>query len=311
MADDLQKRLTIVVPVYNRAGTVQRTLRSIERQQLDQATIILVDNASTDDTMAVLQQWKTAVDGRLDVVVAQEAKPGAAAARNRGLALTDTGWVMFFDSDDEMRPGLIADLMEAIDHSDAQVVGWEIDQQLPDGMRHIGRFTTVNPLYNHLVHGILSTQRFAALTALARKAGGWDDSVMGWNDLEFGLRILLQRPSMAQLPGVRVTTHFTPASITGSRYSTDPGKWEHSLDCCATALDKAGLPTQWVDVRRIILAATYRSEGARADARRLRRSVYRHNRLWSRWLMRLLYTKHRLIPRGTGRFASLFLGKTL
>lgn len=97
--------LTVVIPVYNRANLVKDTLQSLADQTLQVFDVVLVDNNSTDNSLAVLQQWAdehSSHDRRITVL--SEAKRGACAARNRGASEVKTPWVMFFDSDDLMDP---------------------------------------------------------------------------------------------------------------------------------------------------------------------------------------------------------------
>lgn len=54
----MEYELTIVIPVYNRAGIVGRTLESVQRQTLRPLRVVLVDNNSTDATPEVLRAWK-------------------------------------------------------------------------------------------------------------------------------------------------------------------------------------------------------------------------------------------------------------
>ncbi|MDE6528594.1 MAG: glycosyltransferase family 2 protein, partial [Muribaculaceae bacterium] len=97
--------ITIVVPVYNRAGIVERTLESIRQQSHRPLSVVLVDNNSTDNTPHVLRKWKSEVEAPdMQVTIVDEPVAGAPAARNRGLGLTTTPYVMFFDSDDIMTP---------------------------------------------------------------------------------------------------------------------------------------------------------------------------------------------------------------
>lgn len=303
------KLLTVVIPVYNRAGIVNRTLASVHSQNLDDTAIILVDNNSTDGTNGLLASWRDSMRqaGR-DVTLLSESRSGAAAARNRGLNASESPWVMFFDSDDEMTPGHIEGVVGCIrKFPGADIIGWEISQQLPSGKRHKGRFETRKPIWNHLMHGTLSTQRYAARTALLMEAGAWNPEMRGWDDYELGVRLLARQPHMVKLKGERVVTHFLAESITGNRFSDDPQKWEQALDAVDATLMSAGSPTIWTDVRRAILAGRYRREGARSEARRLMNgTLLRHNGAWSRIALRLIATKERILPVGTTTFARLF-----
>lgn len=307
------KKLTIVVPVFNRAGIVVRTLQSIASQdRIEEARLILVDNNSTDNSRDVMEKWiESTAPSRLDVVLTDEPTPGAAAARNRGLDLTETEWIMFFDSDDVMDQGHISNILTAIDRDDADIVGWPLRQQLPSGKWHSARFSDKNVVWNHLAHGILSTQRYAARTKLVVDCGKWDPTVRGWNDLEIGLRLALMPSRVKKISDTPCgTIYFTEESITGRRFSSDPDKWEHSLDLCEKSLAGAGKPTIWVDVRRVILAAFYKREGDIGDARRLLSDVLARHKRIDRAKLRMIYRKHRLVTIGTITFARLFFSRT-
>ena len=78
--------LTIVIPVYNRQDIVNRTLISVASQTARPLNVILVDNNSTDNTLATLSQWKSLVESDdFQITILTETQTGAAAARNCGL----------------------------------------------------------------------------------------------------------------------------------------------------------------------------------------------------------------------------------
>lgn len=303
------KQLAIVIPVHNRAGIVGRTLASIASQKhIEKTRIILVDNNSTDSTADELRRWARA-HGQLDVALLSEPKPGACAARNRGLAESDCEWTMFFDSDDEMLPGLIETLLTSVAASpSAELIGWDVSLQLPDGSRRTATFSLRQPLRNHLIHSLLSTQRYAARTALFRRAGGWDEGLSCWNDYELGVRLLLLRPEMRKLKtsGLMVRLNFTPDSITGQRLTDRAEERFRSLKACRRHLaDSAAVG--WIDFRRAIFAAQCRREGRRDIALNEMRKLLADNGPWRRLLFRAIYAKHRLYPRGSHYLAMPFL----
>lgn len=270
---DRSNILTLVIPVFNRADIIMRTLDSVAAQTAaDRVEIIIVDNNSSDNSIAVIQKW-IKDNPSLNVRTAVQKKKGATAARNLGLDMTVTPWVMFFDSDDVMNPGHIESILDAIgDNPDAELIGWEVDQQLPSRKRNIGRFTTYNPIENHLIHTILATQRYTVRTDLIRSVGGWNEDVEGWNDYELGVRLLLMKPRMVKIEteNPNVIIYFTEESITGNNFSGNPPKWEHALELIENYLAKdAPVYLHWIEYRRAILAAEYRKEGDKENARRL------------------------------------------
>ena len=91
-------RISVVIPCYNCAGTIGRTLESIFRQSRPPDELVTVDDGSTDDTLKILKQFS----GRITV----ESRPnsGVSATRNRGVELAGCEWIAFCDSDDLWHP---------------------------------------------------------------------------------------------------------------------------------------------------------------------------------------------------------------
>lgn len=255
--------ITIVIPVHNRASLVGETLASVEAQTFRPLRLIVVDNASTDGTLSLLTRWKEehrTADFTVDIL--SEPRPGAAAARNRGLAEVTSPYTMFFDSDDIMAPGHVARAMEGFSSpSSPDVVGWDCHEINLDGTSRVIPFVTRSPLRHTIFHGTMSTQRYAARTSLFRQAGGWNPDIYSWNDIELAVRLLRLRPRILRLKGTpTVTIRYTAVSITGTSYSSSAGRWEASLDSI-----EANLATdrqhRLVRLRRAHLAGLYAAEG--------------------------------------------------
>lgn len=282
--------LTIVIPVHNREELVAATLRSVAAQTLRPLEVVLVDNGSTDGTLAALHRWKGQVESTdMRVAVVEELHPGACAARNRGLREVATEFVMFFDSDDIMHPTHAARALAALTATDRPaIVGWDVECQTLRGTRTLRRFYNRNALWHNIMHGSMATQRYACRTSLVRAAGEWNADILGWNDIELGTRLLLQPGvTLRKLTGpATVTVIAQPISITGTDYSSAPEKWEASLaaiECSLLATAEGegreanATPTarsarraiRFVRLRRAHLAGLYAAEGAEAESRRL------------------------------------------
>lgn len=259
--------LAIVIPVYNRAHTIMRTLRSIDEQTLRPAQVILVDNNSTDNSMAIISAW---AKGKDYAIVLSEPSRGACAARNRGLCEVTAPWTMFFDSDDVMHPTHVSDFSRVIaSHPEADIIGRDILTHFIDGSQRRLYFRAgSNAMFHHLFRGCLSTQRYVARTSLFHTVGGWDESLSGWNDYELGTRLLMHTSAILQLSGSpTVTTFQQEESITGLNFSAHPERWERSLDTIRNHfLSLPGSDSRrrrwldWLDARCMILAAAYEHE---------------------------------------------------
>lgn len=262
--------LTIVVPVFNRAAVVQRTLDSIYAQTLRPLEVVLVDNASTDGSLAVLESWRDRVDSPdFRVRVVGESVAGAWAARNAGLGIVRTEWTMFFDSDDTMRPGHCHRALDVVrGNASVDIVGWDVVQHNADGAEGVHRFYVRNAAFHNLFHGSMSTQRYMARTVLFRRAGCWAPDVTGWDDVELGMRLLRLHPRMIHAGReVTVDVWFSAESITGTDYSSGVARFETSLDRMETYATSS--LARAVRLKRMILAGDVAAEGAHDTARRL------------------------------------------
>ena len=92
---------SIVVPTFNREDHIGRCLESLVRQSCKDFEVVVVDNASTDGTVKTVFSF----DGRLDFkVLVNDSNRERSFSRNRGAEHARGLFVVFLDSDDELRP---------------------------------------------------------------------------------------------------------------------------------------------------------------------------------------------------------------
>lgn len=286
--------ISIIIPVYNRAEVVKATLNSVANQSYRPIDVLLVDNNSSDNTLEVLNEWKQMVEADDFIVkVLSESKPGATAARNRGLKEVTTPYTMFFDSDDVMAPHHVKRAVDAFNENPhLDIVGWNTNVKTLSGNKSQYRFCDKDILYNHIFHATMATQRFAARTHLFREVGEWNESLPAWNDYELGVRLLIANPKIKKLTGdATVTVILQEKSITGTEFSSRPHEWESALDAIDTILDNSEYRSmkKYIDVRRVILAGHYHREGAIDEAQRLLTEVLNRSGWYRKLIMKLFY----------------------
>jgi glycosyltransferase involved in cell wall biosynthesis len=106
--------ISVIIPCYNVEQYIHECIESVIEQTHKNIEIICVDNNSTDNTWKVLIQLKEIYS---HLILEKEFKPGACAARNKGLAIAKGEWIQFLDADDlllktkiQHQAGLIHDL---------------------------------------------------------------------------------------------------------------------------------------------------------------------------------------------------------
>ncbi len=94
-------KVSVIIPVYNGAATIERALASVFAQTFTDYEIVVVNDGSTDDTASVLAGY----GDRIHVVT--QANRGLPAARNSGIRASSGEYVAFIDDDDEWLPPML------------------------------------------------------------------------------------------------------------------------------------------------------------------------------------------------------------
>lgn len=308
------KKVSIIIPVYNRANIVPRTLQTVLEQTYRPLQVVLVDNFSTDDSLVVLNQFKiNNGSDDFEVVVTQEKRQTASAARNRGMQFATGDYLMFFDSDDLMDRRLVQKYVDAFEASPqrADIIITRRNQIDDTGEK------TAMPLYkkdliaNHILHSVLATQAFCARHDFIKDIE-WNNSISHWNDFEYGLRLLLAKPVIGYLEGkARVDViHGGENSITGTSFTANHGKWEVALRYMVLDIKNSSLlnKQRYYDLlyyRLLVLAAHYQREGHPELAKPAVQKAYSVlNRKWIyRQLMPRLFKRIVNGKRGSARIA--------
>lgn len=115
--------ITVVIPVYNVENYLEKCVRSVEAQTYRDYQIILVDDGSTDTSGALCDRF--AEENENIRVVHQENK-GLGGARNTGIDLCDTEYILFLDSDDSIHPSLLEKCVHAAQKDQCDAVFFDM-----------------------------------------------------------------------------------------------------------------------------------------------------------------------------------------
>ena len=109
--------VSVIIPTYNRAHTLERAIDSVLGQTYRAREVIVVDDGSTDGTTLLLEQY-----GQRVTALTQGTTRGVSAARNSGVRASRGEYLCFLDSDDEWMPKKLEAQWECQAHGDYALV---------------------------------------------------------------------------------------------------------------------------------------------------------------------------------------------
>jgi glycosyltransferase involved in cell wall biosynthesis len=214
--------VSIVIPTRNRSTLLALTLRSVLCQRNVDLEVVIVDEASTDDTPALLASVR---DPRVRVI-RHDTPRGVSTARNRGAAAAHADWIAFLDDDDLWAPNKLALQLEAARASGAlwAYVG-HININMHDvvtgGAPPLCPGALVEELPRHNVvpggcSGVMVSRKGLAI------AGMFDERLQALADWDLWLRLShVGTPACVPQPLVAYRVHGQQMSLDTSRVEDD------------------------------------------------------------------------------------------
>ena len=201
--------VSILIPAHNSEAWISDTLRSAIAQTWEPKEIIVVDDGSTDRTLAVAQQFES---DQLRIVT--QRNQGASATRNKAYSLCRGDYIQYLDADDLMAPDKIARQMEAL----GRCLNKRILLSGSWGRfmyRYYRTKFTPSPLWCDLppvewlirkmqLNLYMQTASWLFSRELAEAAGPWDTRLLGDDDGEYFCRVLLASEGIRFVPEAKV-----------------------------------------------------------------------------------------------------------
>lgn len=221
--------VSVIIPYRNRVKTLPRLFRSLLSVDYSPLEIILVDNGSTDGSLELCEEFRAKyADNFNRVAILSEPNQGAAPTRNRGLVSAVGKYVYFFDSDDEISPTFFKECLPHMGRHDMICARTRmVFENGKTKTRWRKRPTTAAA---QILGGVISTQTSLVNRNFIREGAtalgcrppliAWHEKMTRWDDLEWGLRLILAHPSIKWLDHVHHRIHRHADSISG------PTLWE-------------------------------------------------------------------------------------
>ncbi len=214
--DQTPPLVSVVIPTYNSATTLPRTLASVLAQTWTRCEILVIDDGSADTTPALLAGY-----GEQLRAIRQD-NAGPSAARNRGLREARGDYVAFLDADDlwlpeklERQVALLSAHPELGFCSTATSVVDPEGSPLRDWPCRSGEEPLLETLFMHSAAVSGSTSGVLARRQLVLDAGGFDESLRGFEDPDLWIR-LAARTGYACVPERLTRVVRMPGSVSGN-----------------------------------------------------------------------------------------------
>ena len=140
--------VSIIIPTYNGAKRIVRTLESLVTQDYDNIEIIVVDDVSTDNTVEICQELLTK-SGRQFQIIKRTENGRQSASRNTGLRAAKGKYVIFFDHDDLCEKNFVSSLCNKAESKQADVVFCEYCQYYEQEDRYTYDHIKLHRPYSH------------------------------------------------------------------------------------------------------------------------------------------------------------------
>jgi len=185
-------RVSVIIPSYNRAHVLERALDSVFAQTFTDFEVIVVDDASTDNTAELV----AGIDDSRLRFLRHETNQYAGGARNTGMAAAKGEYIAFLDSDDLWLPHKLREQVAQLDEAGSDwVAGYTgalvnmkggLNERSEYRPRHTG-----DVLRNYLLGEFtIWTPTFIFRRALLDEVGNFDPDLIRGEDIDFYLRIL-------------------------------------------------------------------------------------------------------------------------
>jgi teichuronic acid biosynthesis glycosyltransferase TuaG len=227
--------VSVVIPTYNASRVIRRTLRSVANQTLSDFELILCDDGSMDETVAIAMEVLASSGCPALWRVLRLGGRGAAGTRNEGIQAARGEFVAFLDDDDHWEPRKLEACVEALRGGPYDMVCHAEAWVREGAPAQSQRVRVYSDLYDERLPPIVSVMRnnpFSTSAVVVRKdrlieAGPFDETLPSAEDLDLWIRLIT-------LPDFRVSFIDEPLGEYTLRHGSESSKVEHRYAALTT-----------------------------------------------------------------------------
>jgi glycosyltransferase involved in cell wall biosynthesis len=221
-----QITVSVIIPAYNAASTIERALDSVRAQTGVGAEVLVIDDASADHTIEVV---KNAIRPDENIrLIRMPKNGGASAARNAGIREARGRYLAFLDADDIWLPNKLLKQVAAIE-ADPDITLVTCNSQMtsatgvPLKEGHVNRppVSGQDAWKTLLVYNFLPTPTILTRTDMVRELGGFDEDLAVGEDLDLWIKLAV-RGKVAVLPEILINYYDMNNSLM-KRHSAQTG----------------------------------------------------------------------------------------
>jgi glycosyltransferase involved in cell wall biosynthesis len=242
-----QPLVSVILTTYNQEKYVEETLRSIVAQTYPQIQLIVIDNASSDNTVAVVKRVTGAVQSF--TMIRNNVNAGLCKAFNQGLSLADGKYVIDLSGDDVFLPNRIEQQVKAFEslpdeyavvfsnarhiteNGDFVKYHYAVDQQ----EKSVNHIPTGDVYKNVLEKYFICTPTMMIRASVLREMNGFDESLT-FEDFDFWVRSAVKYKYFYQ-DEVLTSKRAAPGSLGTRVYKKKSGMLESYYAVCNKAYD--------------------------------------------------------------------------
>jgi glycosyltransferase involved in cell wall biosynthesis len=226
----MEPLVSILIPAFNAQKWIADTLRSAIAQTWERKEIVVVDDGSTDQTLAIAREFESK-----GVRVFNQRNQGGSSARNKAFSLSQGEYIQWLDHDDLMDPDKIARQMTALDRCRSKRTllssAWgqfiyrsNRAEFVPTALWH--DLSPAEFLLCKMSQNLfMQTSNWLVSRELSEAAGPWDPTMLTDDDGEYFCRVLMKSDGVRFVPGARV--YWRRSGITQGSYI---GRSERKLE---------------------------------------------------------------------------------
>lgn len=189
--------ISIVIPLYNKVQSIEKTIRCIQAQTYQDYEIIVVDGWSKDGSLEIIQSLARE-DDRIHVLM-QQNMHGVTPARNESIAAATNERIAFIDADDYWEPAYLETLVRLMDDY-PQAGLWGLNYGTMIGTNKHPNTPSLYPGHRGIIDNpwLKGSPFWTSAIGISKKAfekvGGFDNRIIYGEDIDLWYRLMLEFP---------------------------------------------------------------------------------------------------------------------